>query len=76
MAGFGIIEGTAIRCNCCGRNKKVAEIHSEPGSIELVSRHHGTNHIAKLGAKEILESLSGTITKDGISMWVSALYKG
>jgi uncharacterized FAD-dependent dehydrogenase len=68
------IDGTAIRCTCCGRSKKVGEIHADEECLELVSRHHGTNHVAKVPVKNILESLSGTSSHEGVARWVKSLF--
>jgi hypothetical protein len=68
------IDGTAIRCTCCGRGKKVGEIHVNEECLELVSRHHGTNHTAKVPMKNILESLSGTSSHEGVARWLKSLF--
>jgi len=71
-----VIDGTSIRCNDdCGRHKKVAEIHVEEGCVELVSRHHGTNHIAKIPIREVLESIAGTQTYPGVAKWLERVYQ-
>ena len=68
------IDGTSIRCTCCGRGKKVGEIHANEECLELVSRHHGTNHIARVPVKNILTSLSGTSSHEGVARWLKSLF--
>ena len=51
-----MIDGTSIRCTCCNRQKKLAEIHMDEagGSLQVVSRQHGTNHIAEISTTCLL----------------------
>ena len=62
------LDGTAIRCTCCGR-EKLGEIHTCQG-IEIRDRRHGEHHVAVLSPKDVLERLSGTFAPDAIIAYV------
>ena len=64
-------DGTAILCDCCGR-EKLGEIHACQG-LEIVDRRHGTHHIAVLGPRDVLERLSGTSGREAIMRYVRGL---
>jgi hypothetical protein len=67
------IDGTAIRCTCCPRRTKLAEIH---GTTIAVKGGHGNHqHYTEVTVKQLLEKMAGTVGIDGVSQYVKKVYK-
>ena len=68
------IIGTSIRCTCCPRRKKLAELHRDSG-LEIINGRSGNLHDARVSPRELLEALSGT-EGTGVVAWVRGLFDG
>lgn len=65
------IDGTAIRCDCC-RKEKLAEMHPRE-NLEILDRRHGTKHVVLLSAQEVLEGIAGTKGRDAVLRYVASV---
>ena len=64
-------DGTAVFCDCCGK-EKLAEI--EPGRmLEIMDQRHGKKHIAVLSPGQLLQRISGTMEPNAILIVVQRM---
>ena len=66
------VEGTNVRCTCCGMRKKLAELSEE--GLTIINGRSGNMHKAFTSPLEILETLSGTYGT-GIVNWALNLIR-
>ena len=66
------IDGTSIRCTCCSRKKKLAEL--SPDGLEIINGRSGNLHRSQTTPLEIVEVLSGT-QGAGVISWVEGLVR-
>lgn len=66
------IEGTSLRCTCCGRRKKLGEIDGQ--GLEIIAKVSGEKHTCQASPMELLEALAGTVGGMGVLAWVRELF--
>lgn len=66
------LDGTAVRCTCCGYARKLAELHGT--TLEIAGGRVGNKHYTRVTIQELLQHMAGTRGRDGVLRFVDELY--
>lgn len=72
MGSGSVRSSERLFCNCPehdGKRETLAKVYPREG-IEVVGRHHGTNHIGSMSVPDLLRTLAGTVDGSAIVAFV------